>query len=168
MIAKNDSKMKKIWLLSVALVAVVLGGILFIGAVSGWFGPETAKIDAEYYCDDKCVLELSNISVNEYEEMINSNKSFVVFIDQGGCATADKIHEFLDRYANTNKFTIFQLWYTEAKNSSLGEYVKFYPSVAVISHGKVIAWLRADSDEDAPAYNYYEDFENWMNQYIRN
>lgn len=166
MVAKKSSKSKKIWLLSVALVGVVLGGVLFVGAVSGWFsGPEAATIDAEYYCDAKCVLDLEDISVEEYEEMIKDGKSFVILIDQGGCTTADRLREYAERYSNGKRFTIFRIMFSEAKGSSLGEYVKYYPSVAVVSRGKVIAWLKADSDDDAPAYNNFDDFENWIDRY---
>ena len=167
MTTKVDKKSKKIWLLSVALIGVVCGGILFVGAVSGWFsGQEKAVIDAEYYCNDKCVLELDNIDADEYEEMLKSGKSFVVFVDQGGCTTADRLREYAERYSNAKRFKIFRMWFIEAKRGSLGDYVKYYPSVAVISRGKVIAWLRADSDEDAPVYNNYEDFEEWMGKRV--
>ena len=168
MVAKKSDKSKKIWLLIVALIGVVFGGVLFVGAVSGWFsGPEMATIDAEYYCYDKCELELEVITPDEYEEMIQSGKSFVVFIDEGGCVTANKMRDFAESFSNVNRFTIFKLFFEDLKEISLGEYVKYYPSVAVISRGRVIAWLRADSDEDAPAYNNFADFEEWMKKYIK-
>jgi len=165
---KKNNKFKKILLLSVALLTVVCGGVLFVGAVSGWFsGPEKATIDTEYYCHEpKCYFELDNIDEDEYEKMINDGKSFVVFVDQGGCTTADRLREYAEQYSNAKKFRFFRMWFIEAKQGGLGEYVKYYPSVAVVSRGRVIAWLRADSDEDAPVYNNYEDFEEWMGKYI--
>ena len=57
--------------------------------------------------------------------------------------------------------------FSDVKGSSLGEKVKYYPSMAIISKGKVLAWLRADSNDDAPAYNNYEDFENWMRKHLK-
>lgn len=165
---KAQKKEKKIWVLVLALLVVVCGSVLFVGAVSGWFnGPVMAEIDSEFYCSSKCYLELKDISVDEYNEMTDAGKSFVVVVDQGGCTTADRIKEYAERYSNKRFFEIFKIMFSDIKKTNLGEKVKFYPSVAVISKGKVITWLRADSDEDSAAYNSYEDFEKWMNRFIR-
>ena len=159
---------KKIWALVLALIAVVCGSVLFVGAVSGWFnGASVAEIDSEYYCDNKCHLELKDISVDEYNQMTSDNKSFVVVIDQGGCTTADRIKEYAISYSNKRRFQIFKIMYSGIKDTNLSEKVKYYPSVAVISKGKVVVALRADSDEDSPMYNNYEDFEKWLNRFVR-
>ena len=159
---------KKTWALILVLLVVVGGSVLFVGAVSGWFsGPAMAEIDAEYYCDNKCHLGLKDISADEYNEMVSSGKSFVIMVDQGGCKTADKVREFMGTYSNTRRFQMFRIMYSGIKETNLAERVEYYPSVAVVSKGKVIAALRADSDEDAPAYNNYEDFEKWINKYVR-
>lgn len=164
---KKQSK-KSVWVLVLALVAVVLGSVLFVGAVSGWFnGEQMAEIDSEFYCSSKCYLELDDISVEEYNEMVNAGKSFVVVVDQGGCTTADRIKEYAEKYSNKRFFKIFKIMYSGVKETDLKEAVKYYPSVAVISKGKVIKALRADSDEDAPMYNNYDDFEKWLNKYVR-
>ena len=159
---------KKVWALVLALVAVVFGTVLFVGAVSGWFtGPSVTEIDSEFYCDSKCYLELKDISVDEYNKMAGDKKSFVVVVDQGGCTTADRVKEYAAKYSNKRFFQIFKIAFSKIKDTNLSEAVEYYPSVAIISKGRVIAALRADSDEDAPAYNNYDDFEAWMNKYIR-
>lgn len=159
---------KKIWVLVLALVVVVFGTVLFVGAVSGWFtGPSMAEIDSEYYCNSKCYLELKDISVDEYNKMSGDKKSFVVVVDQGGCTTADRVKEYAANYSNKRFFQIFKIAFSKIKDTNLSEAVEYYPSVVIISKGRVIAALRADSDEDAPAYNNYDDFEAWMNKYIR-
>ena len=99
--------------------------------------------------------------------MAGAGKSFVVVVDQGGCTTADRIKEYAEKYSNKRFFQIFKIMYSGIKETNLKEAVKYYPSVVVISKGKVIVALRADSDEDALMYNNYDDFENWMNKHIR-
>lgn len=159
---------KRIWVLVLALVAVVFGTVLFVGAVSGWFaGPFVAEIDSEFYCNSKCYLELKDISVDEYNKMVGDKKSFVIVVDQGGCTTADRVKEYAAKYSNKRFFQIFKIAFSKIKDTNLSEAVEYYPSVAIISKGRVIAALRADSDEDAPAYNNYDDFEAWMNKHIR-
>ena len=56
--------------------------------------------------------------------------------------------------------------FSNIKESSLHEFVKYYPSVVLVSRGKPLEWLKADSDEDAEIYNNYNKFENWMNKYL--
>ena len=147
---------------------MVAGTVLFVGAVSGWFsGPAVAVIDEEYRCENKCHLELKDITSEEYEKMIAEGKSFVVLVDQGGCKTADRLTEFASIYSNSKRIQIFRIMFSDVKENSLGDFVKYYPSVAVISKGNVIMWLRADSDEDAPAYNTYNDFEAYLDRFVR-
>jgi hypothetical protein len=56
----------------------------------------------------------------------------------------------------------YRMMFEEVKESSLYTQVKYYPSVVVVSRGRVMAYLRADSDEDADKYNDYDAFKKWM------
>ncbi len=168
MVEKKKTSKKTIIGLVAALILVVVGGVLFVGAASGWFsGSVVAVIDEEYRCENKCHLELKDITSEEYEQMISDKKSFIVMIDQGGCKTAANLKDFAQIYSNSKRYQIFRIMFSDVKENSLGEYVKYYPSVAVISKGKVLTWLRADSDDDAPAYNTYSDFEAWTDRVVR-
>ena len=165
---KKKTNKKTIIGLIAALILVVVGGVLFVGAASGWFsGPSVAIVDEEYRCENKCHLELKDIDSEEYEKMVSEGKSCIVMIDQGGCKTAGNVREFAQSYSNSRRYQIFRIMFSDIKENSLGEYVKYYPSVAVVSKGRVLSYLRADSDEDAPAYNTYSDFENWLDQLVR-
>ena len=153
--------------LAIALVAVVFGGVLFIGAMSGWFSGDGVVLDEEYYCTESCEKEdFMVLTISEYEELIKEKKSFLVFIDQGGCTTADRLREYVSNYASEYGLRVHRMMFSEVKESSLHDQVKYYPSVAMISKGKVVAWLRADSDEDAEVYNNYEVFRDWVGQYL--
>ncbi len=167
MVNKKTNKKAIIGLVA-ALILVVVGGVLFVGAASGWFsGPAYAVIDEEYKCENKCHLELKDISSEEYEKMVSAGKSFIIMVDQGGCKTADNVREYAQIYSNSKRYQIFRILFSDVKENSLGEYVKYYPSVAVISKGKVLSYLRADSDEDAPAYNTYSDFKAYLDRFVR-
>jgi len=152
--------------LVVALVVVLIGGVLFVGAVSGWFDDPKVTLDAEYYCETDCG-EFMEIDATSYNDLIAEKKSFVVFVDQGGCTTADRLREFVTKYAGEVGIKVYKMMFEEVKESSLYESVRYYPSVAVVTKGKVVSWLRADSDEDAPEYNDYETFKKWMDERIK-
>lgn len=157
----------KVWQLVVGLLLVVLGLVMFILAVSGVFSSPKAEISAEYLCGESCDGEYMELSSSEYDNLIDERKSFVVLVDQDGCTTADRLEGFVRDFAISRGLKIFKMMFSDMKNTSLHDFVKYYPSVAVISNGKVIGWLRADEDVDAPAYNNYDDFLTWVQKYLR-
>lgn len=163
----EKKKQKNVLVLIVALVAVLVGAVLFVGAASGWFSDGfRVTLDDEYYCKDGCDGEYMELTAEGYEDLIKNEKSFLVFIDQGGCTTADRVREYVADYAEEFGVKAYKMMFEEMKETSLHEYVKYYPSVAVVSRGRVAGYLRADSDEDADAYNNYDAFLEWMNKYI--
>ena len=150
--------------LVVALIVVLFGGVLFVGAASGWFDDPKVKLDAEYYADGAEFMELT---AGEYEGLVEAKKSFVVMVDQGGCTTADRLREYVTRYMTETGILVYRMMFAEVKESSLHEKVKYYPSVAVVEKGVVRGYLRADSDDDAGAYNDYDTFEKWMKRILQ-
>lgn len=159
----TKKKQRNIIWLALTLVVVVVGGVLFVGAVSGWFGKQKVVLDAEYYNTQSGFTDLT---AREYEELVGAKKSFVVFVDQGGCTTADRLREYVGRYMEEAGVSVYRMMFAEVKESSLHEFVKYYPSVVIVSRGQVVAYLRADSDDDAKVYNNYEDLEGWMKRFL--
>lgn len=160
---ENRRKKQKSTLgLVIALTVVVLGGVLFVGAVSGWFYSGKVKIDEEFRDD----AGLKDISVEEYEGLVDNKKSFVVLVDQDGCDVANKMRDSATKYSEEHNINIYRIMFEEMKNTSLHDRVKYYPSVAIVGEGRVAAYLKADSDDDAKMYNDYDEFEVWMNNNI--
>ena len=137
-----------------------------MGAVSGWFGGGKVVLDVEYYCGESCDGEYLQLTGVEYEELVRDGGSFVVFVDQSGCTTADRLREYMSDYALETGIKVYRMMFAEAKETLLHDYVKYYPSVVVVSKGRVVGYLRADSDEDADYYNDYEAFRMWMRRYL--
>jgi uncharacterized protein YciU (UPF0263 family) len=150
--------------LVIALVVVLTGGVLFVGAVSGWFDDRKVSISPEYYNSEKAGLV--DMSKDDYNKMISEKKSFVLFVDQSGCTTADRLKGYVEDWAEEKGVEVGKMMFSEVKELPLYENVKYYPSVVLISHGKPVAWLRADADEDADAYNEYDAFLTWINTYL--
>lgn len=163
---KKKKSQKSTLGLIIALAVVVVGSLVFVGAVGGWFSKIEVTLDAEYYCDGECDGELTDLTTEEYEELVSAGKSFLVFIDQGGCTTADRLRGYVKDYARGAGVKMYRMMFEEVKKSSLHDAVKYYPSVAMIRKGKPVVWLRADEDEDAEEYNNYETFKSWMEQYL--
>ncbi len=145
-------------------MAVVGGSVLFVGATAGWFDVNKAMLDAEYV---NAVPEFMELSVEGYDNLVAERKSFVIFIDQGGCVTADRMEGYMGDFMQEKGIKVYRMMFQEMKKTDLYEKIRFYPSVAVVSRGGLVGYLRADADEDADAYNNYEDFKVWIYQYLK-
>lgn len=164
---KDKKRIKSIVLLLFALIVVVFGTILFVGAVSGWFSDTRVELSAEYVCDGECESkDLMELDAATYEDLIRGEKSFVVLIDQAGCKTAEHLKGFLRDYMYDKGFKAYRMMFSDMKETSLHEYVKYYPSVVVVSKGKVVGYLRADEEADAEMYNNQQAFDEWINRWL--
>lgn len=155
-----------VWQLVALLVVVVGGGVLFVGAASGWFNDGRVVLSSEVYCGVDCDKRMVDINTLEYDGLIAERRSFVLLVDQDGCKTAERLKEFIEKYAEDAGIRVYRMMFSDVKESSLYEYVKYYPSVVLISKGKVLTWLKADEDEDADKYNDYESFKAWMERFV--
>ena len=144
-------------------VVALIGGILFVGLKKGWFNDPKITLSAEYYTEKP---EMINLDAVKYEELIKEKKSFVIFVDQNGCTTADRLRGYIEEYIKEKKIDVYKMMFSVMKESSLHNDIKYYPSVVIINNGKVRVFLRADSDEDVDEYNEYDAFKNWMNRLI--
>ena len=157
---------KRIAYLILGLVMIITGSILFALAVSGVFDPLETELDAEYYCEGTCEEEFTELSKEDYEDLIKKKKSFVIFVDQSGCDGADRLRKFSSDYFSESGVKIYKMMFADLKETTLHEKVKYYPSLVVIRKGNVRAFLRADSDEDADAFNQYGSFIDWVNKHV--
>ena len=159
------SKKLTILVLLLGLIAITIGGVLFVGATAGWFQSKVS-FDKEYLCGNECDREFISLSADEYNELVQQKKSFVMLVDQSGCTTADRLREFALDWANTYGAKVFRISFGAMKSTSLYDSVKYYPSVVVFSKGKPVKWLRADSNEDSDAYNEYNAFNAWISKIV--
>lgn len=160
---KEKKKQKQILSLVIFLVVILISVTVSVGVMGGWFMDEKVTLGEEYLGD---FTDFKSISAEEYENLIDKKDSFVLLVDQYGCTTADTLREFVKKWATEKEVRVQKIMFSEMKETSLHDYVKYYPSVVVIARGKPIGFLRADSDEDAGKYNDYEAFSNWINRWF--
>lgn len=156
-------KAKTIISLIIALIAILIGGVVFIGAVSGWFDDPKTVLDPEYYSKNP---ELIDLSTADFEKLIGDQKSFLVFVDQTDCTTADRLRGYVNDYSAETGISFYKMMFKDVKESSLHQSVKYYPSVVVVDKGKIRGFMKADSDADSDAYNDYGAFKVWLAQYL--
>ena len=120
------------------------------------------RLDDEYYAES---MEM-NIKKDEYEKLISDKKSFIVLVDKPGCITTPGMRKNMSEFPEDTQFKYYRIMWDEAKESSLHEYVKFVPSVAIIYKGEVKEWLQADRDEDTKYFENADDLKEWIHKYI--
>ena len=123
---KEKKKQMGVLGLVIALVVVLFGGVLFVGAVSGWFDNQPdVKLDAEYICGEGCDGEFMELDAGGYKELVARGGSFVVFVDQGGCTTADRLREYVTNWAKEAGVKVYRMMFAEVKESALHDAVKY-------------------------------------------
>ncbi|MBQ1298552.1 hypothetical protein IIY24_01810 [Candidatus Saccharibacteria bacterium] len=147
----------------IALVVILFVSVIMAGAMSGWFDGPRPKLSSKYYGDTAEFIEMMG---PDYDELIASGETALIFIDQNGCTTADRVREFSMNLMNEKGINVYKMMFTDVKNSTLHDYVKYYPSFVVVSEGEVKTFLRADHDEDADMYNEYEAFLRWVERNV--
>ena len=156
-----DKKKPSIYAIIAAIVVImaIISGILLINR-----GPIKITLDPEYNGSSE-IIELE--SPESYEDLVNAKKSFIIFADQTGCTTAGRLRGYIKDYAEEKNIKYYHFMWEQLRQSTLHVQVKYYPSVIVISKGKVIDFLKADSDDYASYYNNYGDFKTWLDNLIK-
>ncbi len=139
---------------------LVVGGTIFLLNNQGPKKP--FRLDEEYYS----ISEAIDIKKDDYEKLIADKKTFLVMIDKPGCVMTAEMRDFMSNFPSEMQFKYYRMMWEEVAKSSLHEYVKFTPSVAIVYQGKVIDWLQADKDEDADYFNNAEALQRWIKEYI--
>ena len=156
----------KAWKLVRLLIRLLGGGVLFIGSMAGWFDSKRVVIDEEMFCETECDKYLVDIDASSYEELVKEKKSFILLIDQNGCDTADRVRSFISDYAKEYGMKVYRMMFSDMKETTLHDIVKYYPSVVFVSKGSPMAWLKADENNDSDKYNNYEVFREWIDNNI--
>lgn len=104
-----------------------------------------------------------------YEDInlsLQNKESFLLYTYNNSCSfqvpCADIFQEFMDKY----NISILSISFQEFKETSLYEEVKYAPSVIIVYQGKVVSYLKADSDDDNDKYQDVDVFTNWIKEYV--
>lgn len=155
---QNESK-KVIYIIAsfIIALAIAVATVLIYRAIPF----EKAVIDTEYVGS----TELRIIDAEEYEKMVSEGKSFILTSYLPTC-TAHMI-KFSQNISEEKKISLFYMDWSDIKKTSLKGEVEFSPSVIIISKGKPIAHLNANSNDDIEKYNNYDVFKAWIEEKVK-
>ncbi len=153
------TKTAKRWLIGGAIGLAVLFAAAFAIAV---IIPHDSRVRLESYGKSESVL----LDSEEYEQMIADKRSFLIMVNRPGCIRTDDMSTWFLEYPEEMQFKYYSIGWAHAKDTSLHNYVKYAPSIAVIRSGEVIAWLDADYEEDEKYFGDPEELKTWLKKYI--
>ncbi len=108
----------------------------------------------------------SDITKEEYDNLIKDKKSFVIMVDNSGCTTTARMREMLKQLPENRRFSYYRIMWPDAVETNLHDYITYFPSLAIIKNGEIKYYLRADSDEDAIYYNDAAALQSWLEKRI--
>lgn len=153
--------MKKKWLIIsiVALIIVVATIVVFLIFKNQ---SKIFSLESKYYNTGEKI----EINISELEELISDKESFVVFVFQTMCLASSNFEVVINDFLEEYPITIYEINYSELKESDLGDFLEHYPSFVIYKNGKMVDFLDANADEDTDYYKTKEGFKNWFTQYV--
>ena len=146
----------------ILIIAVILASLSIALVLVGLFGQYSFRLNDEYYNNSEQI----DITSEEYNELIDDKKSFILFIDQTNCITANGLRDMFNRFTTEHPIQILRIMWPETAETNLRDSVHYFPSVVLINNGKIVDALQADSDEYTKYYNSYDDFSGWLTKNI--
>ena len=175
--SEKQGKNKKLILIAIAVLALLaLFGFIFYKVLSGSEKLEVEDsivLDAEYKNTNGNQIEIAKeVKENEvvpfFEELVASKKSFVLYVSLPICnGDAAKFKEYVLEFQKKNHVSFYYMTSDYIKDSSLYKTVKYFPSVITYKDGKIVNYLKYDSDEDKEFYKSYSGFEKWFNANVK-
>ena len=148
---------KKVIIISVITFLLVASLVLFL------LNNRTFSLEKKYYGNS----EFKELTISEYDKLIEDKESFAIFIYQPLCTTSYEFNKVLTEFANKNQISFYKMAFSDMKKTSLKEEVKYYPSFVIIKNGKVVDSLDANSDEDVDRYKKIDAFKEWFTSYVK-
>lgn len=148
---------------------IIYLSILFVLIITTVTSLITNKSEKKFYLEDSYyeTNNMTEIKIDELNQLIDDKKSFAVFIYQPMCVTSSDFENILSEYLEENHISIYKIAFSNIKNTDIGKSVKYYPSFIIYNKGRMIDFLEANKDEDVDFYTSKEGFEKWFTSYIK-
>lgn len=146
------------------LVGAIAGAVaLLVAIIVGAFClTKTGKITL----DQTSEVGFIRIEADGYEQLLRDKKSALLFIDQSGCHNAAAMAESLKNIMAEHQIGVYRMQFSVMKTTSLHDQVEYYPSLVVINKGKIVNWLKADSNQDTERFRDEQALRDWIAEYV--
>lgn len=144
--------MKKITLITLAIFLIL----------TGCSNKEITKV----YLSDKYYKDSNFISLTADEISNLKDDTYLLYTYNNYCTLEVPCESIFNSFMSLYNISIISIPFDEYKNTSFYKKVKYAPTVILISKGKIITYLDADSDNDLDKYQDIIAFTKWLDTYI--
>lgn len=168
---KERKTNKKIIIIAIAtLVVLAVFGFVFFSILNKAGQKveveESIVLDAEYKNTDGkqiVIAEESEDPAHFLDQMLEDKKTFVLYVSLPICnGDAARFKQYVLDFQHKEKISFYYLTSDYIKDSKVYETVKYYPSVIIVKEGRIINYLKYDSNEDVEYYKSYDGFSKWL------
>lgn len=124
---------------------------------------EAFYLENEYYNNNGLV----DTNMKEVNDLLSNKKSFILFTYNNFCQFRIPCDSIFESVAKENNIEILQVPFTKFKDSTLNKYVKYAPSVILISDGMIVDYLDSNSDSHLDLYQDTTKFKEWLLKYVK-
>lgn len=148
--------MKKI--LIVLLISLTLTGC--------FFSKKQNDNKIRFYLSDKYYHTGEFVKVdNKSLEKLNK-ENFVLFTYNPYCNLPISCEKIFEEFMKKYNIDFISIPFSDFKETSYYDNVKYAPSVMIIKEGEVIDYLDANDDKDLQKYQDEKEFEKWLDSYV--
>ncbi len=123
---------------------------------------KTFYLNDEYY-GHSSLIEIDSDALKTLEE---DKRSFAVFVYQPYCTTSYDFNNHVTKFLDTYQMTFHKILFSNIKDTSIANYVKYCPSVVIYQNGQVVAYLDASSNKDMVYYESVKGLKKWFTTYV--
>lgn len=122
--------------------------------------PEKFYLDNKYYNTGEYI--------KLYSEELNNikNGSMIIYTYNNFCNLPIHCETIFKDVMEKYKIDFISIPFTEFKKTKFYSDVSFAPSIIIVKSGKIVDYLKADSDNDYDKYQKADVFEKWLSEYI--
>ena len=148
--------MKKI--LIVLLISLTLTGCIF--------SKKQNDNKIRFYLSDKYYHTGEFVKVdNKSLEKLNK-ENFILFTYNPYCNLPISCEKIFEEFMKKYNIDFISIPFSDFKETSYYDNVKYAPSVMIIKEGEVIDYLDANDDKDLQKYQDEKEFEKWLDSYV--
>ncbi len=146
----------------IGVIAGIIATMVLVAAAVLIFRDGRVVLSAEYRGEGG----IGMITTNDLKTMAEEKKSFMLFVSQPECQAAEKLRGILQELIKEYPIQIFEVSFSELRESGLASEVRFYPSLVVYRQGQVADFLDANDSADTEAYNSLAGLKDWLTNVV--
>ena len=152
------------------LVVILAALVIILTCCTIFFNKKEKENEEEeiekFYLSEKYYNQGEFVTIDS-EGLKELNKdNLIIYTYNNYCIFTTPCDEIFKVVMDKYKIDIVSVPFSELKKTDYYETVKLAPSIIIIKDGKIVTYLKADSDEDFKRYQDSEEFEKWLDKYI--